>query len=69
MNTITIPKNLIKNDDLIILPRRDYETLLHALKQKSEDWIYQEPFASELKNRIKKTEVELKTNKIIEWKK
>lgn len=25
MTTITIPKNLIKNDDLIIIPRREYE--------------------------------------------
>jgi len=27
MNTITIPKNLIKNDDLIILPRKEYELM------------------------------------------
>lgn len=27
MNTITIPKNLIKNDDLIVLPRKEYEEL------------------------------------------
>lgn len=32
MNAITIPKNLIKNDDLVILPRQDYETLLRAAK-------------------------------------
>lgn len=30
MNTITIPKNLIKNDDLVILPRKEYERLLAA---------------------------------------
>ena len=28
MNTFTIPKSLIKNDDLIVLPRREYEKLL-----------------------------------------
>lgn len=28
MNTITIPKNLIKNDDLVIIPRKEYEKLL-----------------------------------------
>ncbi|MFZ2303536.1 MAG: hypothetical protein WAV98_01955 [Minisyncoccia bacterium] len=28
MNTITIPKNLAKNDDLVILPRKIYEKLL-----------------------------------------
>ncbi|MEK7596313.1 MAG: hypothetical protein AAB564_02080 [Patescibacteria group bacterium] len=27
MNTITILKNLIKNDDLVILPRREYESM------------------------------------------
>lgn len=32
MNTITIPKNLIKNDDLVILPRKEYEALI-MLKQ------------------------------------
>ncbi|MEK7062210.1 MAG: hypothetical protein AAB504_03455 [Patescibacteria group bacterium] len=30
MNTITISKNLIKNDDLVILPRKEYERLLVA---------------------------------------
>ena len=28
MATITIPKKLIKNDDLIIIPRKEYEELL-----------------------------------------
>ena len=28
MNTITIPKNLIKNDDLVVIPRKEYETLI-----------------------------------------
>ena len=32
MNTITIPKSLIKNDDLVILPRKEYEALV-GLKQ------------------------------------
>lgn len=27
MNTITIPKNLIKNDDLVIIPRKEYESM------------------------------------------
>ena len=27
MATITIPKNLIKNDDLVIIPRKEYEEL------------------------------------------
>lgn len=28
MNTITIPRNLIKNDDLVIIPRKEYDSLL-----------------------------------------
>lgn len=28
MNTITIPKKLANKDDLIILPRKEYESLL-----------------------------------------
>lgn len=27
MATITIPKNLIKNDDLVIIPRKEYESM------------------------------------------
>lgn len=27
MTTITIPKNLIKNDDLVVLPRKEYEKM------------------------------------------
>jgi hypothetical protein len=30
MNTLTIPKNLIQNDDLVVLPRKFYELLLHS---------------------------------------
>lgn len=30
--TITIPKNLIKNDDLVIIPRRKYEAFLEVFK-------------------------------------
>ena len=30
MTTITIPKSLIKNDDLIVLPRKIYESLLRG---------------------------------------
>lgn len=32
MNTITIPKNLIKNDDLVIISRKNYEKLLRSKK-------------------------------------
>lgn len=32
MNTITIPRNLVKNDDLVVLPRRKYEEFLNLEK-------------------------------------
>lgn len=34
MNTITIPKKLAKEDDLIVVPRREYEALLELKKFK-----------------------------------
>jgi len=37
MNTITIPKNLIKETDLIVVPRSKYERLLAYLKITGED--------------------------------
>jgi len=32
MNTVTIPRRIVKNDDLIVMPRRDYEALLEFRK-------------------------------------
>lgn len=29
MTTITIPKKVIQKDDLVIIPRREYEKLIH----------------------------------------
>ena len=34
MNTVTIPKKLARNDDLVVLPRREYEALLQLKKFK-----------------------------------
>ena len=33
MTTITIPKNLVKSDDLVIIPRKQYESFLDVCKQ------------------------------------
>lgn len=33
MTTITIPKNFISNDDLVIIPRKEYESFLDIGKQ------------------------------------
>ncbi|MEK7149634.1 MAG: hypothetical protein AAB757_01505 [Patescibacteria group bacterium] len=34
MNTITIPKNLAGKDDLVVIPRKEYEALLKLKKVK-----------------------------------
>lgn len=34
MNTITIPKKLAQRDDLVILPRKEYEELLELKRAK-----------------------------------
>lgn len=36
MTTITIPKNLIKEKELVIIPRRKYEELLRLVDKKKE---------------------------------
>ncbi len=33
MNMLTIPKNFIVNDDLVIIPRKQYESFLYIGKQ------------------------------------
>ena len=33
MTTITISKKLIKNDDLVIIPRKEYERILRVAKK------------------------------------
>jgi hypothetical protein len=35
MNTLTIPKKLIQNDDLVVIPRKKYEKLLRFFEKKS----------------------------------
>ncbi len=41
MATITISKNLVKNDDLVIIPRKEYEEYLE-LKEKRREQITEE---------------------------
>jgi len=53
---ITIPKNLIKNDDLVIIPRKKYEEFLRISKKK----IY-----SQLDEDLNEAIEEVKTGKII----
>lgn len=37
MSTLTIPRNIIKNDDLVVMPRREYEKLLHFKELKTHE--------------------------------
>lgn len=69
MTTLTIPKQLTKSGDLVIIPRKEYEALLRATEKKEiKDWLNEEPYATELQKRIESAKRELKENKIIQWK-
>lgn len=35
MTTITIPKKITKGEELIIIPRKEYERFLHILKKRN----------------------------------
>lgn len=37
MNVLTIPKNLIKNDDLVIIPRKEYQDFLEFRLKKMKE--------------------------------
>lgn len=69
MSTITIPKKYISNDDLVIIPRKKYETLLKYFEKKSttikNDWVYDEPYKSSILKRIQDSKKELKKLKLI----
>ena len=60
MNTITIPKNFISNDDLVILTRKQYEIFLSFGKQLNQK-LYEEQDTDEAVNIYKK---EKKQNKL-----
>lgn len=51
MNTITIPKKLTKKGELVLVPRRDYEKLLKALKKQ----IFTHKLERDLEAAIKET--------------
>lgn len=36
MDVITIPQKIIKNDDLVIMPRKKYEQFLSIIKRQSQ---------------------------------
>ena len=73
MTTMTIPKSLIKNDDLIVLPRKLYESLLRAqnnnivVKRSASFKIKkgQEKFYNKLDKDLTQTLREVKQGKVI----
>ena len=56
MPVITIPKKALKNDDMVILPRKEYERLFRF-------WISAEPIAKREKNAIVKGLKEIQNGK------
>lgn len=66
MDTITIPKNLIKKDDLVIIPRKKYEELLDLKKAilKDQSWFW----TKEWQKKEKEADEALKKKKYKEFK-
>ncbi|MDP3015186.1 MAG: hypothetical protein Q8N28_02115 [bacterium] len=58
MATITIPKNLIKNDDLVILPRKEYEQLFRF-------WASAESISTHTKKAVEKGLREISEEKFL----
>ena len=53
MNTLTIPKSIINDDDLIVIPRREYELLLKRKGLTEDDLLRWRSEARNLKRRGK----------------
>jgi hypothetical protein len=60
MTTITIPKNFISNDDLVIMPRKQYESLLSLFPIKKEVIL-----SLSQKNRLQSARKNLKSGKFL----
>lgn len=52
MNTITVPQKLIKNDDLVIITRREYEEFL-SYKLKTPKEVDATPFQKKIINKAR----------------
>lgn len=61
MNTITIPRRIIKDDDLVVMPRKDYEDLLEF--KKIQEFI---PTAAQ-KRSLVKAEANLRKGKTLKY--
>ncbi len=67
MNTLALLKSNIKKNDIVVLPRKAYESLLRANKKLQKDWIYEEKVSTFLKKRISKAEIDFKKGKTTIW--
>lgn len=67
MTTITIPKHIAQKGDLVIIPRSEYEALVRSSFKKQIDYIYEEPYKTDLKNRIKATKKESREGKLTKY--
>jgi hypothetical protein len=69
MNVLTVPRKFLRNDDLVLIPRKMYESLVKKIDiEEQKDWLYEEPFLSELKTRVKILKREQKSRNLIHWK-
>ncbi len=67
MNSVLLKSNL-KNQDLVTIPRKEYEFLLSANKKLKKDFIYEDKVSALLKKRLIKGEEDLKKGKTTTWK-
>jgi len=66
MNTVTIPKEIASQGDLVVLPRAEYEALL-SRAEGAKDWIYDSKVVSVIKKRSLSARKEHLVGKTTTW--
>lgn len=64
MNVLTIPKTLIKNNDLVIIPRKEYKKFLYISKIIDEDQLWF--WTKEWQKKERKAERDIKLGNVSE---
>lgn len=67
MTAVIIPHKIAQKGDLVVIPRKEYESLFSSSLKAKADWIYERPVAKYLHRRISKAESEFKKGKTTKW--
>ena len=65
MTSITIPKEMTKKGDLVVITRKEYEALV--VGRSKTDWMYDPKIVSLIKKRSISTHKEHKSGKTFRW--